>query len=98
MSGSNAFIHKMELPETSGVAKTEGTFRAMLSRFVNLDALQSVRGISASQRPETSAILSARRELGGLGQSIADLNRKIERLESIRTKWQERGSVLDLRS
>lgn len=44
------------------------------------------------------AIITARRELGRLGVSVQDLNRKIERLEQIKGKWLERGSILDLRS
>ena len=44
------------------------------------------------------AILVARRDLGRLGVSIQDLNRKIERLEQIKGKWLERGSLLDLRT
>ncbi len=81
-----AFIQKVVVNEQ--VADRSGWIGRFFERFRT----------PSVEATDVEAIFVARRELGRLGVSIQDLNRKIERLEQIKTKWLERGSLLDLRS
>ena len=81
-----AFIQKLVIHEPA--SESRGLLTRLMERFRTPEG--EARG--------AEAILVARRDLGRLGVSIQDLNRKIERLEQIKGKWLERGSLLDLKT
>jgi len=82
-----AFIRKVvvESPAQEG---PRGFFRGLMERFRK----------GGEVRSQEKSILAARRELGSLGVSVADLNRKIERLDKIAARWKAKGEILDLKT